>query len=72
MSNMSYCRFENTASDLSDCLDAIGDTHDLSEYEWDARKRLIALCHRIIEYTEDEDQNEVYPGRRNLEEEERS
>ncbi len=23
MSNMSYCRFENTASDLQDCLDAV-------------------------------------------------
>jgi len=25
MSNMSYCRFENTASDLQDCLDAVED-----------------------------------------------
>ena len=29
---MSYCRFENTAADLRDCLNAIhrGDTDDLS------------------------------------------
>ena len=33
MGNMSYCRFENTARDLRDCLEAINDgehTEDLS------------------------------------------
>ena len=35
MGNMSYCRFENTAADLRDCLSAIhrGETDDLSSYE---------------------------------------
>ena len=35
MGNMSYCRFENTARDLRDCLDAIENgahTEDLNSY----------------------------------------
>jgi hypothetical protein len=69
MPNMSYCRFENTASDLADCLDHIGDTSDLSVYEWDARKRLILLCRQMIAMTRDEDVNETYPGRKNFDKE---
>lgn len=49
MSNMSYCRFENTANDLEDCRDHIHDTEDMSEYEADGRRRLIALCKEIAE-----------------------
>lgn len=37
MSNMSYCRFQNTLSDLLDCLDHIIDD-ELSEDEERARK----------------------------------
>lgn len=35
MSNMSYCRFENTVSDMRDCLDSIheGALEDLSPTE---------------------------------------
>ena len=36
MSNMSYCRFNNTSKDLGDCLDAIENgahTEDLNSYE---------------------------------------
>ena len=35
MGNMSYCRFENTARDLRDCVNAIhnGETDELNEYE---------------------------------------
>lgn len=38
MSNMSYCRFENTARDLQDCVAAMEDANsledlDLSKYE---------------------------------------
>ena len=43
MGNMSYCRFENTVSDLQDCYDAM-DERDLSESETKARRRLIDLC----------------------------
>lgn len=43
MSNMSYCRFENTLGDLRDCRDAMDET-DLSESETRCRKRLIKMC----------------------------
>jgi len=54
MSNMSYCRFENTANALQDCVDAIdtmlqnngkneyGET--LSEYEQRGFEDLIEIC----------------------------
>ena len=35
MANMSYCRFTNTSRDLEDCLDALTDREDLSN--WEAR-----------------------------------
>ena len=40
MSNMSYCRFRNTLTDLRDCILNIED-HDLSEEEAQARYRMI-------------------------------
>jgi len=33
MSNMNYCRFENTASDLGDCLNALEKGEVISERE---------------------------------------
>lgn len=40
MANMSYCRWENTANDLRDCMDELGEVENiakwyegLSEYE---------------------------------------
>ena len=50
MGNMSYCRFENTANDLQDCLNAInrGETDELNEYEVQGLQRLIDLCNDII------------------------
>lgn len=45
MSNMSYCRFENTASDLADCEKRMDE--DLNESEKRARIRLIRTCIRI-------------------------
>jgi len=47
MSNMSYCRFENTLQDLRDCYDNIDDD-DLSETEEQAREELIELCKDIV------------------------
>lgn len=41
MSNMSYCRFENTLADLEDCYDNIEDTIDMSVEEAKARIKLI-------------------------------
>jgi hypothetical protein len=53
MSNMSYCRFENTERDLADCKDALegmsnGDKSPLSLSELRAAKRLAAHCADIL------------------------
>ena len=52
MSNMGYCRFHNTLSDLNDCLRAIQDGEaeddELSADEKYAKKQLIATCKEII------------------------
>jgi hypothetical protein len=53
MSNMSYCRFENTYNDLRDCYNNIDNT-DLSKTEEAARKRLIELCQSIVEVADPE------------------
>ena len=46
MGNMSYCRFENTANDLADCVNAIrrGQTDELNQYEVQGLRRLLDLC----------------------------
>jgi hypothetical protein len=48
MSNMSYCRFQNTVQDLSDCAEHFGDT-DLSEDEEYARRRMKRIMIEILE-----------------------
>tara|TARA_X000001036_G_C20582212_1_gene767226 strand:- start:7 stop:198 length:192 start_codon:yes stop_codon:yes gene_type:complete len=56
MGNMSYCRFENTAKDLRDCLDAIENgahTEDLSSYETSGLRDLIDYCEAILQYKEE-------------------
>jgi len=54
MPNMSYCRFENTVSDMRDCISAIedGDTSDLSPSEIRALDEFLGLAHEItnLEY----------------------
>jgi len=47
MGNMSYCRFQNTLSDLLDCYENMED--DLSWEEKRARDRLLKLCTQIVE-----------------------
>ena len=47
MSNMSYCRFENTYRDLLDCYRAMDD--EKSEREQDYMHRLVDVCRDIIE-----------------------
>lgn len=58
MSNMSYCRFQNTAADLEDCRMALerfvrgeaegrGDTVALSERELEWAKDLVATCLQV-------------------------
>ena len=56
MGNMSYCRFENTARDLGDCLDAIEnhwDIGDLNNYERNGLRDLLDYCEAILEYKEE-------------------
>jgi hypothetical protein len=55
---MSYCRFENTYSDLRDVYEHI-DSRTLSEDECRARKNLIALCQRIIDEAENIDEDNL-------------
>ena len=53
MSNMSYCRFQNTLPDLRDCADALDDIAgalaELSKEEARAADELIQLCMQIAE-----------------------
>ena len=55
MSNMSYCRFENTARDLRDCLDAIEnrEIYDISSYEVDALTELLDLCKSVLAHKDE-------------------
>lgn len=50
MSNMSYCRFQNTLLDLRDCAANLGcdPKKPLSEDEAHARRRLIRTCGEIL------------------------
>lgn len=51
MSNMSYCRFSNTLTDLLDCQEALeaGGGRDLSPEEAHAASCLIEACRTIAE-----------------------
>lgn len=59
MSNMSYCRFENTNRDLIDCQEALEVLFDegigkLSERELRAAKRLVRACFDIVQIITDQ------------------
>ena len=54
MSNMSYCRFENTYNDLIDCEDHVNDD-DLNAEEKRYRDKLVVVCRRIINSIDEED-----------------
>ena len=52
MGNMSYCRFENTARDLADCVNAInnGEIYELSsDYEVDGLRNLLRLAKDVVD-----------------------
>ena len=51
---MSYCRFENTARDLVDCVNAInrGEIHELNNYEIDGLKDILDLAEEIVDNRE--------------------
>ena len=52
MGNMSYCRFENTANDVRDCMEALEDLDvkqvaEMSEHEKQALIEFIELSNEI-------------------------
>lgn len=62
MSNMSYCRFENTASDLRDCADHIHNKLS-NAHEIEAKKRLIKTCIEILNACENIEVNIIDPSK---------
>ncbi len=48
---MSYCRFENTARDLRDCVNAIrrGEIDELSDYEVEGLQEILFLAQEIMD-----------------------
>ena len=55
MGNMSYCRFENTASDLNDCVEAIenGEINELNMHEIIGLRDLQMLAKCILELAQE-------------------
>ena len=51
---MSYCRFQNTLTDLGDCHDNMNNTDDLSPVEARRRLEMIKLCVQIAKEFSDE------------------
>lgn len=49
MANMSYCRFNNTLSDLEDCRDALREGNISSLAEKRKAKRLLEVCREIAD-----------------------
>ena len=49
MSNMSYCRFENTAADLRDCLDHFDEDRELDSIEQAGRDEIIEMAEEIYD-----------------------
>ena len=62
MSNMSYCRFENTANDMEDCIEALEESgwnldemieNASSPYEARAMQKFVDLCRDVADGFED-------------------
>ena len=56
MGNMSYCRFENTANDLRDCVDELfsyGVDNDMSMSELKALKKMMGMARDILDYADE-------------------
>lgn len=55
MPNMSYCRFENTAKDMQDCVYAIEerDVYEFSDYEFRGFKQVLELAREIVDMEDD-------------------
>lgn len=63
MANMSYCRFENTYSDLRDCVMALelltGRDGEISRREWEYAKYMRGLCDDFLSLLDEIDENEI-------------
>lgn len=66
MANMSYCRWENTASDLADCvsefkmegqamIDELFDERDEYGTEWRGLNRCIELARQLVDLADNHD-----------------
>ena len=57
MSNMAYCRFENTYKDLQDCVHSLEEKslEELSDREQKFAKSMRELCEEYLELTEKEE-----------------
>jgi len=55
MPNMSYCRFENTAKDMQDCIYAIEerDVYEFSDYELRGFKDVLEYARDIVNMEDD-------------------
>lgn len=56
MANMSYCRFENTLSDMKDCMDALYsgvDFNDMSKHELGAVIEMLEVSKWLHEALKD-------------------
>jgi len=49
MSNMSYCRFQNTLHDLEDCYENMELHKQSNKEEKEAKEKLIELCKKIVQ-----------------------
>ena len=58
MSNMGYCRFQNTLGDMQDCVEYFRDK-DLSPEEKAARDEMLELCREIVaDFGDDNDEDD--------------
>jgi hypothetical protein len=56
MSNMSYCRFQNTSDDLEDCVEALEEDPKLANLRGDELRcaiRLIEMCRNVADQFEE-------------------
>ena len=61
MSNMSYCRFQNTFWDFKKCVESLRyevGINDLTKTEKDYALRMRELCKQYLELTEIKEENE--------------
>ena len=66
MSNMSYCRFTNTRSNMEDCLEALRDETPLSDFEVRAGKAMfkdileVCRAYGIIDAFDDDEIDRLF------------